>query len=100
MMMEIFKSVGFFACSALALVANGSWRFLQFSSVVLLIIGLYLMIFHMRESSRYHMSKNNMIAVTNYLNTMANVNNRDIKVTYLYDDVDHLKKTKHKKGLI
>jgi len=64
MMMEIFRSIGLFICTAIAFVANGSWRFLIWSPIVLVCIALYFMIFHMHESSRYLMSKNDMKGVT------------------------------------
>lgn len=91
MMMEIFRSVGLFVCTAIAFIANGSWRFLIWSPIILVCLALYFMIFHMHESSRYLMSVNDMKGVTEYLNTMAKVNRRDIKVNYLYTDVDQEK---------
>lgn len=88
MMMEIFRSVGLFICTAIAFIANGSWRFLIWSPILLVCTALYFMIFHMHESSRYLMSINNTKGVVEYLNAMAKINNWDIKVTYLYPDVD------------
>ena len=88
MMMEIYWSIGLFVCTAIAYIANGSWRFLIWSPVVLVCIALYFLVFYMTESSRYMMSKGDMKGVEDYLNKMAWMNGRDIVITYLYSDVD------------
>jgi len=58
-------------CTAIAYIANGSWRFLIWSPVVLVCIALYFLVFYMTESSRYMMSKGDMKGVEDYLNKMA-----------------------------
>lgn len=78
MIMEIFRSIGLFLCTALAFAGGGSWRFLIYSPSILVVIALYFMIFHMHESSRYLMSINDTDGVVKYLNTMCRVNGKDI----------------------
>lgn len=88
MMMEIFRSIGLFLCTAIAFLANGSWRFLIYAPIFLVCIALYFMVFKMHESSRYMMYWNDMKGVENYLNNMCKTNKKLIKVKYLYKDED------------
>jgi len=88
MMMEIFRSFGLFLCTAIAFMANGDWRFLIYSPILLVCIALYFMIFKMHESSRYMISKHDTDGVVKYLNNMCRVNGKTIKVKYLYDGLD------------
>lgn len=88
MMMEIFRSVGLFLCTAIAFMANGDWRFLIYAPIVLVCIALYFMIFKMHESSRYMMYRNDMEGVEKYLNNMCKTNKKLVTVKYLYKDED------------
>lgn len=55
---------------------------------------------YLKESSRYMLSANNIEGVIDYLNHMAQVNKRDIKVSYLYyQDVDGKKEQKRNKSM-
>ena len=86
MLMEILRSVGLFICTLIAFMANGSWRFLICSPVLLVFLGLCYLLISMNESPRYMMSMNNTAGVTMYLNAMAKANCKDITVKYLYPD--------------
>lgn len=88
-LMEIIWQVGVLVCTILALISNGSWWFLILAPAFLILICFVLIYLYLDESSRFMLSANNIEGVVSYLNHLAEVNKKDIKVSYLhYEDLD------------
>lgn len=96
--MEIWRSVGGFLCTVIAMMSNNSWRFLINIPVFVICIVFIMILIFLPESTRYLLFKSRVHEVCETFNKMAKKNGHDFTVVHSYTEDNDSEKYQKKKN--